>query len=288
MISHNRRFFKTVHPVLLLLFSSFLLSSFSLSSYAEADGPDYWQVRDVNKNDVLNMRSSADFNSEKTGEIPRDAQCIRNMGCTGGLTIHEFTTLSDYDKQRILKQRPRWCRVRYKGTTAWVAGRYLREGRCNQKDMIRHGMDPYNHSYLVEKEKTVLADGHAREKIPGTTAIIITEVVHKPIFADLNGDNTKEAALILMQHTGVSCTFFYLALATDCGELIESYFLGDRIRVEAMKIFNNQITVEYLDRAKNDPMSARPAKRTIKKFKLADKHLVETSEINVLNQPQSY
>lgn len=276
--------FKMVLSVLSLLL--FLTAAFPL--YAEAGGPDYWQVRNVEINDVLNMRSSADYSAEKIGEIPHDAQCIRNMGCKGGLTLHESTTLSDYDKQRILKQRPRWCRVRYKGTTAWVSGRYLKEGRCNQRDMITHGMDPYNHSYLLEKEKTVLADGHASEKIPGTTAIIITEVIHKPIFADLDGDNTKEAALILMQHSGGSGTFIYLAVAADNGELIESYFLGDRVRVEAMKIFKNQITVEYLDRSKYDPMSAKPMKKTIKKFRLEGNHLVETSEINVRNQRTTY
>ena len=261
---------------------------FSQPSFAEADGPDYWRVHDVARNDSLNMRSSADPSASKIGEIPRDAQCIRNMGCKGGLTFHESTTLSGYDKQKILKQRPRWCRVRYKGTTAWVAGRYLREGRCNQKDQITHGMDPMNHSYLVEKEQVVLADGHAREKISGTTAIIITEVIQKPIFADLNGDNTKEAALILMQHTGGSGTFFYLAVARDSDDIVESYFLGDRVRVEAMKIFKNQITVEYLDRAKYDPMSARPMKRTVKKFKLEGDQLVETSEINIRNQRTTY
>lgn len=275
---------KLVMPALLLLLS---LTYAQLSS-AEADGPDYWQIRNVERNDTLNMRSSADFAASKIGEIPYDAQCIRNMGCKGGLTLHESTTLSDYDKQKLLKQRPRWCRVRYKGTTAWVAGRYLREGRCNQKDLITHGMDPLNHSYLIEKEKVILDGSHARKKIPGTTAIIITEVIHKPIFADLNGDNTKEAALILMQHTGGSGTFFYLAVARDSDDLVESYFIGDRVRVEAMKIFKNQITVEYLDRAKYDPMARTPMKRTIKKFKLEGNQLVETSEMNIRNQRTTY
>jgi len=80
----------------------------SFSVYAEADGPDYWQVRDVAKHDVLNMRSKPDFKARKTGEIPYDARCIRNMGCRGGLTFDEFTTLPETEKQQILKQRPRW------------------------------------------------------------------------------------------------------------------------------------------------------------------------------------
>ena len=105
----------------------------SFSVYAEADGPDYWQVRDVEKDDVLNMRSGPDFKAAKTGEIPYDARCVRNMGCKGGLTFDEFTTLSETEKQQILKQRPRWCRVSYREATGWVAGRYLREGVCPQR-----------------------------------------------------------------------------------------------------------------------------------------------------------
>ena len=38
----------------------------------------------------------------KIGEIPPDAQCIKNLRCVGGLTLHEFTTLPEEEKQRRL------------------------------------------------------------------------------------------------------------------------------------------------------------------------------------------
>ena len=73
-----------------------------------------------------------DWHSEKIGEIPPDGQCIRNLGCVGGLTLQEFTELPKAEQERIKKQRPRWCQIEYQGITGWVAGRYLQEnsGQC--------------------------------------------------------------------------------------------------------------------------------------------------------------
>lgn len=99
---------------------------------AEADGPDYWQVKGVEQDDVLNIREKADPYSKKIGEIPPDGTCIKNLGCVGGLTFEEFTTLSDEEKKRIERERPRWCKIEFEGTTGWVAGRYIEEGFCEK------------------------------------------------------------------------------------------------------------------------------------------------------------
>ena len=96
----------------------------------EADGPDYWRVHGVASSDVLNIRQAANAASERIGLIPPDGQCVKNLGCLGGLTFQEFSTLSADERAIIEKERPRWCRVEYQGLTGWVAGRYLREGAC--------------------------------------------------------------------------------------------------------------------------------------------------------------
>ena len=261
--------------LLLLLYSDLLV--------AEADGPDYWQVRDVAREDVLNMRSYAAFKAPKVGEIPYHARCIKNMGCKGGLTYQEFTTLSESEKQQITRQRPRWCRVSYQGITGWVAGRYLQEGTCLADEgsgdaATARGIDPLNHSYLIEKEKVTLRNGHAREKIHGTTALIITEVIHRPVYADLTGDGKNEAVSVVMQHTGGSGTFYYL-VAADSDSLIESYFLGDRINIVSLKVLKDAITVQYLDRSATQPMAMKPSVRSSKDFKLIDNRLVLSSKL---------
>jgi len=94
---------------------------------AEADGPDFYDVKGVESGDVLNIRAEADYHSTQVGTIPPDGACVRNLGCKGGLTFEEFSTPSEADKRRIERQRPRWCRVEYHGVTGWVAGRYLQE-----------------------------------------------------------------------------------------------------------------------------------------------------------------
>jgi uncharacterized protein YgiM (DUF1202 family) len=108
------------------------LTLISSNALATADGPDYWQVHEVADDDVLNIRSEPDWRSSKLGEIPPDGQCIKNLKCVGGLTLHEFTTLSDDEKEKITKERPRWCYIEYKGIKGWVAGRYLIEGPCGK------------------------------------------------------------------------------------------------------------------------------------------------------------
>jgi hypothetical protein len=102
------------------------------TALAEADGPDFYRVVDVAADDVLNIRAEPDVSAPKVGSIPPGADCIRNLGCRGGLSFEEFTTLNDAEKASRLKENPRWCRIEYRGTTGWVAGRYLAEGACSE------------------------------------------------------------------------------------------------------------------------------------------------------------
>lgn len=97
---------------------------------AEADGPDFYRVTGVSPNDVLNIRAVPKPNGAKLGTIPPGGTCIRNLGCQGGLSFQEFSTLSKAEQAARLKRNPRWCRVEYQGVTGWVAGRYLAEGSC--------------------------------------------------------------------------------------------------------------------------------------------------------------
>ena len=109
-----------------------LLALIGPNAHSEADGPDYWQVYGVENGDVLNIPREANAGSEKVGEIPPDGTCIKNIKCIGGLTFEEFTTLPEAEKEKIKKERPRWCLIEYEGVKGWVAGRYLREGACEK------------------------------------------------------------------------------------------------------------------------------------------------------------
>ena len=109
-----------------------LLVISSVLALADADGPDYYKVKDVASNDVLKIRSKANPDANKVGEIPAGTDCVKNLGCKGGLTMSEFTDLSKEEQAAILRKRPRWCQVEYQGIKGWVSARYLAEGSCTK------------------------------------------------------------------------------------------------------------------------------------------------------------
>ena len=108
-----------------------LLAGVPAGLWAEADGPDHYRVTGVVADDLLNIRAEPNPRAEKVGEIPSDGNCIRNLGCRGGLTMDEYSTLSAEQKTRRLRENPRWCKIDYQGVEGWVAGRYLAEGGCD-------------------------------------------------------------------------------------------------------------------------------------------------------------
>lgn len=101
------------------------------AAHATADGPDHYRVRGVSADRHVMLRAEPSTASTVLARIPADATCLRSLGCQGGLTFEEFTTLGEEEKRRRAAERPRWCKVDYRGTVGWVAGRYLGEDGCS-------------------------------------------------------------------------------------------------------------------------------------------------------------
>lgn len=93
---------------------------------AEADGPDFWRVRDVARDDVLNIREAPDPSARIVGAIPSDGDGIRNLGCTGRMGFAAWQTATE--AERAAAAHRVWCQVEYNGVSGWSAGRYLGEG----------------------------------------------------------------------------------------------------------------------------------------------------------------
>jgi len=106
-------------------------------AWADADGPDFYQVHGVAPGHVLNLRAGPGSASHVIGRIPSGATCLKNQGCQGGLSFEEFTQLPEADKKRKLKENPRWCKMEYQGLVGWVAGRYLAEGACTTQSITQ-------------------------------------------------------------------------------------------------------------------------------------------------------
>lgn len=99
----------------------------SAQARADADGPDYYDVRGVRAGSALRLRAEPDSGAAILARIPSDGVCLQNRGCVGGLTFEEFTSLPEDARREIERTRPRWCKVRYSGVEGWVAGRFVRE-----------------------------------------------------------------------------------------------------------------------------------------------------------------
>jgi hypothetical protein len=97
---------------------------------AEADGPDYYRVKGVADGQSLPLLSTPQAGSQTIGHIPAAAQCLKNLGCNGGLSLEEFTSLSKAAQQQRLQENPRWCKVEYQGRTGWVNGGFVTESAC--------------------------------------------------------------------------------------------------------------------------------------------------------------
>lgn len=67
-----------------------------------------WRVVGVSFDDTLNMRDRPNQRAFVVDEIPFDATGLRDLGCTDDRA---------------------WCKVRYRRSEGWVAGRFLREER---------------------------------------------------------------------------------------------------------------------------------------------------------------
>lgn len=113
-------------PKLWLLATLAIAASFvSSDAFAEADGPDYYAVRGVAADDVLNMRAEPAASSAKIGDIPHDGRGLQNLGCQGGPSFAQWQAMSEAKRGKAGKER--WCKVRYKGLEGWVASRFLSE-----------------------------------------------------------------------------------------------------------------------------------------------------------------
>jgi len=92
-------------------------------------------VQGLASRSTLALRAQPLASSAQIGRIPADAHCLRSLGCEGGLTFQEFTSLSDKERRRRAAEHPRWCKVEYQGNVGWVAGSYLAEDACPPSPM---------------------------------------------------------------------------------------------------------------------------------------------------------
>ncbi len=76
------------------------LTAFSAGkALSEASGPDFYRVVDVASDDVLNMRLGPSTDNPAIYKLPYNADGIANLGCTGGLSLEEWTEATQEERK---------------------------------------------------------------------------------------------------------------------------------------------------------------------------------------------
>lgn len=139
--------------------------------------------------------------------------------------------------------------------------------------------DPSNATYTIDGQAVTLVNGKAEAPAaPGSAEQVTTAIFGQPVQGDLNGDGTADSALMLVQDSGGSGTFYYAAAAinaTSGAQGTNAVLLGDRIAPQNLQIQNAEVLVNYADRKPGEPMSATPSVGITKYLKYNGSILVE-------------
>lgn len=123
--------------------------------------------------------------------------------------------------------------------------------------------DPKNASYSIDGATVILKNGVSEiSAAPGSASKIVTKYLGSESRGDLDKDGREDAAFIITQDGSGSGTFYYIGalLNKDGGPVSPTLaFFGDRVKPESTKINDGVITITYLDRADNAPMSEAPS-----------------------------
>lgn len=138
-------------------------------------------------------------------------------------------------------------------------------------------LDVRNATYNIEGLSIVLNEGVSSSNIPESSASRKTLILEGPAFADLNGDGTKDAIVILRDEGGGSGIFYYVSSVIASGgsqKATNSIMLGDRIRIKAISIDGGVASITILDREPTDAMTTVPSISKTLEFKLSGDSLV--------------
>ena len=141
----------------------------------------------------------------------------------------------------------------YKKVNAPVASAPLSSGTADYK----------NATYDINGSDVALVNGYAESEIaPGSASKLVTHYFGDEATGDLTGDGLADVAFLITQTGGGSGTFYYVVAAVRTAggyQGTNAILLGDRIAPQAMEIKNNEIIVNYADRASGEPMTAEPS-----------------------------
>ena len=142
-------------------------------------------------------------------------------------------------------------------------------------DMI--GKDAANCEYVIDGNSVVLKQGQTeKQAAPGSATIATTRIFDATTTGDLNGDGRDDVLVLLVQNSGGSGSFYYVAAALrtkDGYRGTNAILIGERIAPRAMEIRDGTIVVNYGERYPWESFAVPPSVSRSRYF------VVETDEL---------
>jgi len=139
--------------------------------------------------------------------------------------------------------------------------------------------NPGDATYMINGTAFTLNGGQASvEAFPGAASKTLVEVFGDPVNGDLDVDGVPDAAVLLVETTGGSGTFYHVAAALNQnGNFVgtRAVFLGDRIAPRQLVIRHGILIVDYADRRPGESMATPPSLGASKYLVAREKQLVE-------------
>ena len=127
--------------------------------------------------------------------------------------------------------------------------------------------DGQNSRFSIEGQTVVLRNGLSKvPAAPGSASSITTRYLGKVARGDLTGDGREDVAYFVTREGGGSGRFTYVvvAIAGPNGYKTTNAFpVGDRIDPQSLRINARELEVNYVGRARDEPMTAPPSRESV-------------------------
>ncbi len=161
---------------------------------------------------------------------------------------------------------------------------------------------PRDATYRIDDEPFTLHDGLVIvERLPGAASKTMVQLHGEPVQGDLDGDGVPDAAVLLVQTTGGSGTFYHVAAALNRGgEYVgtQAVFIGDRIEPLQLAIRYGLVIIDFADRQSDEPMTAPPSlgvskylvrrRARFEEIPLTDGELIAAGEVVIGHEVRSF
>lgn len=162
--------------------------------------------------------------------------------------------------------------------------------------------NPAEATYMIDGRPFTLAGGRVTiEAFPGAASQTVIEVSGEPVTGDLDNDGVPDAALLLVETTGGSGTFYHVVAAFNRDNHFvgtRAVLLGDRIVPQQLSIRYGILIVDYLDRRPGEAMVTPPTQDVSKylvaragrlaEIPLAENQVIAAGEVVIGHEVRSF